>query len=315
MATRTENGLCAWSNSRANTMATCQRQFYLSYCAPAAWDHSDPIMRDLFLLKQVKPIAMWKGDVVHQAIADFFRALSHNQILPCNDVLESAERLARIQWDFSINHRYRTQGRRRAGSAFAALFEHEYEIEDTESLDEAIEHIRQCLVNFFQIDETERISESFRSGRNHLVEPPAWGPGATKFEIPGVSVTVKVDLAFLTPNDGYHIFDWKTGKAAEDYVPQLEIYSLWAHQSLGHELDSITAHEVSLNSRNCSSHRLTEPGKFYRLDMIRRSAQLINALTSSADSSTGPQLRDFNYARYLGTCQRCPLQRVCQELQ
>lgn len=314
MATRTENGFCAWSHSRANIMATCQRQFYFSYCAPASWDHPDPRMRDLFLLKQVKPIALWKGDVVHQAIADFFRALLNNHIQSCAAMLESAERMARTQWDFSLNGRYRTQGRRRAGSAFAALFEHEYQIPNAESLDQAVEHIRQCLLNFFEIDRSEGISLSFRSGRDHLVEPSAWGLGATKFEIPGVSVTVKVDLAFNTQTDGYHIFDWKTGKASEDYVPQLELYSLWAHQSLGHELESITAHEVSLNNLTCSSHRLSEQGKFYRLATIHRSAQLIDALTSAANSSTGPQLRDFNYARYLGTCERCPLQRVCQEL-
>jgi hypothetical protein len=313
MATRTENGSCAWSHSRANTMATCQRQFYFSYCAPARWDHPDPKMRDLFLLKQVKPIAMWKGDVVHQAIADFFRALQSGRTLPDTAVLQYAEQLAKTQWSFSVTGRYRTQGRSRAGLAFAALFEHEYGVEDAESLDQALEHIQQCLLNFFQIDKTERISDSFRSGRNHLVEPPAWGPGATKFEIPGVSVTVKVDLAFHTQNDEYHIFDWKTGKPADDSVPQLELYSLWAHQSLGLELDSITAHEVSLSSLTSSSHQLTEPGKFYRLEAIRRSAGLIDALTLSS-SSTEPQLRDFNYARYLWTCRRCPLQRVCQEL-
>jgi|SRR5579862_225535 len=314
MATKTENGLCAWSHSRANVMATCQRQFYFSYCAPAAWDHPDPVMRDLYLLKQVKPIAMWKGDVVHQAIAEFFRALLNGQVQTCDVVLQSAEQLARVQWAFSLNGRYRSQGRRRAGSAFAALFEHEYQIEDAESLDQAIEHIRQCLVNFFEIDRTERISDTFRAGRSHLVEPPAWGLDATNFEIPGISVTVKVDLAFGTEAKEYHIFDWKTGKASEDYGPQLELYSLWAHQSLGHDLASITAHEVSLPNLTCSSHRLTEQGKFYRLATIRRSAQLIDALTCSADCSTGPQLRDFNYARYLGTCQRCSLQRVCQEL-
>ncbi len=313
MATRTDNGLCAWSHSRANAMMTCQRQFYFSYCAPARWNHPDPKMRDLFLLKQVKPIAMWKGDVVHQAIAEYFRALQSGRILPETAVLQYAQQLAKAQWTFSVTGRYRTEGRTRAGSAFAALFEHEYQVEDAESFDQAFEHIQQCLVNFFQVDKTTGITDSFRSGRNHLIEPPAWGTDATKFEIPGVSVTVKVDLAFYTQDDEYHIFDWKTGKAAEDSVPQLELYSLWAHQSLGIELDSITAHEVSLSSLSCSSHQLDEPGKFYRLGAVRRSAELINALTFSS-SSTEPQLCDFNYARYLGTCRRCPLQRVCQEL-
>ena len=133
MATRTDNGLCAWSHSRANTMMTCQRQFYFSYRAPARWNHPDPKMRDLFLLKQVKPIAMWKGDVVHQAIAEYFRALQSGRSLPETAVLQYAQQLAKAQWTFSVTGRYRTEGRNRAGSAFASLFEHEYQVEDAES--------------------------------------------------------------------------------------------------------------------------------------------------------------------------------------
>ena len=177
MAIKTENGLCAWSHSRANTMATCQRQFYLSYCAPARWDHPDPRMRSLFLLKQVKPVAMWKGDVVHQAVAEFFRNLQSGKVLPCHDLTEFASRLAKAQWTFSATGRYRTQGRKRAGSAFAALLEHEYAIQDTESFEQALDHIRSCLANFYEIDSKEGISVSFRKGHSHLIEPPAWGEG------------------------------------------------------------------------------------------------------------------------------------------
>jgi hypothetical protein len=270
-------------------------------------------MRALFLLKQVKPIAMWKGDIVHQAIAEFFRNLQDGRVQPYSEVVQSAKQLAKTQWTFSASGRYRTQGRKRAGSAFAALLEHEYKTSDAQSFDEAFEHIRQCLANFYEIDSKECISSSFRAGHSHLIEPPAWGEGATTFEVPGALATVKVDLAFSAANDEYHIFDWKTGKTAEDAVPQLELYILWAHLSLGRPLHSITAHEISLTNLTCSQHQLSEPGKFYRLNAVRRSAELINALTSSVDGRE-PQIHDFNYARHVGTCRRCPLQRVCQEL-
>lgn len=269
-------------------------------------------MRTLFLLKQVKPIAMWKGEVVHQVVAEFFHNLQNGRVLSHHDMTEFASRLAKAQWNFSAAGRYRSQGRKRAGSSFAALLEHEYKIQDAESFDEAFDHIRSCLENFCEIDAKEGISLAFRQGGSHLIEPPAWGEGATTFEIPGIGVTVKVDLAFAKKDNQYHIFDWKTGKTTEDAVPQLELYILWAHLSLGRSLQSIIAHEVSLSIPACSSHQLTEPGKFYRLESVRRSAGLINALASSAEGRE-PDIRDFNYARYLGTCKRCPLQRVCQE--
>ncbi|MBZ5497773.1 MAG: PD-(D/E)XK nuclease family protein [Acidobacteriia bacterium] len=312
MAIKIVNAFQAWSHSRAKTMATCQRQFYFTYCAGARWDHPDLRMRDLFLLKQVKPVAMWKGDIVHQAIAEYFRNLTLGRRLLLADVIEFAERLAKPQWAFSLARRYRTQGRNRAGKAFAALFEHEYNIGDAESLDEALSHIRKCIANFFQIDAQEGISAAFVEGHDQLVEPPAWGNGATIFEIPGIRVTVKVDLSIARRNGHYEIFDWKTGKTSEDATSQLELYILWAHVSLGYPLKSISAHEVSLYTATCSPYQLTEPGMYYRLAAVHRSSDLISVLTSLVDTRS-PNIRDFNYTRYVSTCRRCPLQRVCQE--
>jgi hypothetical protein len=292
-------------------MGTCQRQFYFQYCADARWDHPDPRRRELSLLKQVKAIAMWKGDVVHQALANYFRNLKLGRALSCERVVQFAEKLARTQWIFSKAGRYRKESRFRAGDAFAALLEHEYKIEDAESLDEAVGHLRTCLSNFYTIDSEQGISAAFREGRHHLVEPPAWGEGATIFTIPGIKVTVKVDLAFETKEGGYVIYDWKTGKGEEDATAQVELYAIWAHLSLGYPLDSISAYEVSLMRAALSCVQLTEPRKFYRLDKVTKSSELIKVLAGS--DNAGPNLGDFTYARHVSTCRRCALQRVCRE--
>lgn len=303
-----------WSHSRAHILATCQRQFFLQYCTDATWDHPDPRMRELSLLKQVKAIAMWKGDVVHQALAEYFRNLKIGRALPYARVVQFAEQLAQTQWAFSKAGRYRKESRYRAGQAFAALLEHEYNMEDAESLAEALEHIRTCLSNFYTLDTTHGISSAFREGRDHLVEPPAWGDGATTFNIKGVKVTVKVDLAFKTKTGGYAIFDWKTGRGDDDATAQLQLYAIWANLSLGYPLESVSAQEVSLFKGSLSSAQLTEADKFYRLDKVRKSCELIQVLVGSEDGSP-PNLRDFTYARHVGTCRRCALQRVCREFQ
>lgn len=313
MANKTSDGKQSWSNSRAQIMASCQRQFYFNYCVEARWNHPDSRIRDLHLLKQVKPIAMWKGDIVHQSIAEYFRNLEHDRILKAADVIGFAQQLAKQQWAFSLARRYRTQNRYRAGRAFAALFEHEYNIEKAESFDEASQHINACIANFFKIDNAEGISKSFLQSDDRLIEPPAWGEGATTFEIPGVQVMVKVDLAFRTKTGGYEILDWKTGKAlSEDAAAQLELYILWAHLSLAHPLESIAAREVSLHASTCSRFRLSEPGKFYRLAAVRRSVDLISALTAALESGEA-DIRDFSYTKNVSACRRCSLQRVCQE--
>jgi hypothetical protein len=269
-------------------------------------------MRDLFLLKQIKPIAMWKGDIVHQALAEYFRNLQNGQILPYSKIAGFAKQLAELQWEFSRAARYRRQGRTRAGRAFAALLEHEYKLQDVESLDEALDHIRTCVTHFYDIDARHGISAAFREGHKHLVEPPAWGDGATTFDIQGIRVTVKVDLAFANKDGRYEIIDWKTGKAHEDASAQLELYILWAHLSLAYPLESISAHEISLYNSAVSSYQLTDPGRSYRLAAIHRSANLIKVLTSSTDMRT-LDISEFSYARHVATCRRCPLLRVCQE--
>jgi hypothetical protein len=312
MVTVQPTPLRAWSHSRSQAMNTCQRQFFFTYCAGARWDHPDPRLKDLFLLKQVKPIAMWKGDIVHQAVGRYFAELKGGRTLALSELTQIAQRQASKQWAFSEVHRYRREGRGRAGDAFAALFEHEYGIQDSETLEDAQAHIRTCLANFYALDKQWSISQAFRDGSNHLIEPPAWGDGATTFIVPEIKATVKVDLAFATKDRRYLIFDWKTGKTEENARAQLELYALWAHLSLGCPLESITAHEVSLFRAQVSVTQLTPAAASYRSEQIRRSADLISALVGS-DTRATPTLADFNYARHVSICRRCPLQRVCQE--
>jgi len=249
---------------------------------------------------------------VHQALARYFNELKHDRVLNVSQITDIAEQLASKQWAFSAAHRYRTQGRSRAGDSFAALLEHEYEIPDTETLGDALTHIRRCLSNFYAMDAKLSISGAFRDGREHLIEPPAWGAGATTFLVPGIKATVKVDLSFATQDGRYLIFDWKTGKGDENATPQLELYALWAHLSLSYPLEAVTAHEISLFKEQASSTQLTESAAFYRSEQIQKSSDLITALTAS-DPRSGPPLRDFNYARHVATCRRCAFQRVCQE--
>jgi PD-(D/E)XK nuclease superfamily len=312
MVTIQPTPLRPWSHSRSQMMNTCQRQFFFTYCAGARWDHPDPRMKELSLLKQVKPIAMWKGEIVHLAIGRYFSELMAGRKLTLTQLTQFAERLASKQWAFSHSKRYRREGRFRAGDAFAALFEHEYDIQDSETLEDALTHIRTCLANFDALDLQWSISKAFREGNQHLVEPPAWGDGATTFVVPEIKATVKVDLAFATPDRRYLIFDWKTGKTEEDATSQLEAYALWAHLSLGWPLESIVAHEVSLFRAQVSLTQLTPSAASYRSEQIRRSADLVTALVGD-DSGVSPSLADFNYARHVSICRRCALQRVCQE--
>lgn len=65
----------------------------------------------------------------------------------------------------------------RRGMPLPLFLEHEYEIQGSETVEDAPWHIRPCLTNFDGLDSHWSISKAFREGTRHLIEPPAWGEG------------------------------------------------------------------------------------------------------------------------------------------
>src|SRR4026209_3054187 len=66
----------SWSRTRDNAFQECRRRYYYQYYgAWGGWDaDSDPLVRRLYVLKQLATRQMWAGRPVHEAGGRVLRA-------------------------------------------------------------------------------------------------------------------------------------------------------------------------------------------------------------------------------------------------
>ena len=133
----------------------CQRQFFLQHVA--AWHNArDPVRREAFLLKQVKTLALWQGSLVHRGIELYVVPhLQQHTSVDWQQVIQQTIALARRQFAFSAQRRYREAGMRkaRAGDDYCALRGHETGRVSAADLDDAINTVRESLANFSEMAE------------------------------------------------------------------------------------------------------------------------------------------------------------------
>ena len=304
----------SWSYSRDNLLRFCERKLFFSYYAGARVNSSNPVKKELALLKQLKGIPGWAGDAVHTVIAEFLKALTRGQQTSREAAKERTVQIAEGQWNFSAEHQYLKTRMESAGEFYAALFEHEYNIPlPLDAKDRAIDKMLSLIENFYDLQESIGLSLALPRAVRYWIEAPAFGHGATVFEFEGVTVTVKVDLAFIDLSGNCHILDWKTGKSDnESFRSQMEVYILWPHLALNLNLDTISASAVNLQTREVTQFTLDTGAKGDRLEWIRDSIQAIDALLADPQRQIA-DIQDFNFARHVSICQRCPFQRVCVE--
>jgi len=116
---------CKWSFSADRCLRRCQRQFFLQHVA--AWHNArDPVRREAFLLKQVKTLALWKGSIVHRGIELYvLPQLQQNTRVDWHQVAQQTIALARRQFVFSAQRRYREAGmsKAQAGDDYGRSYE------------------------------------------------------------------------------------------------------------------------------------------------------------------------------------------------
>ena len=61
-----------WSASRASMFQSCPRKYYYNYYGSwGGWDKkADEKTKLLYILKNVKPMILWAGSIVHDTIKD-----------------------------------------------------------------------------------------------------------------------------------------------------------------------------------------------------------------------------------------------------
>ena len=173
-----------WSYSRGSLLELCERQLFFNYFAGARRNSSNPLLREVAILRQLRALSAWVGDLIHTTVAESLKELAKGHSWSLEDLRERAAYLAERQWTFSEKKLYREVTPARAGEEFGAIFEHEYGIElPRDIFSKILTTIRTCLDNFCDIRDTLAIPQMLATATRFWIEPPTFGPEVTALSL------------------------------------------------------------------------------------------------------------------------------------
>ena len=147
----------SWSRTRDNVFKECRRRYYYQYYgAWGGWEAgADPLVRRLYVLKQLGTRQMWAGRLVHETIERALLAMRDGHALSEAALIEDTVRQMRLEWKGSRDGIYREYPKR------TGLFEHEYGVPIRDSEWQALrDHIVRCLRNFHRLPLLEDIKRT-----------------------------------------------------------------------------------------------------------------------------------------------------------
>ncbi len=310
-----------WSVSRDQTLQTCERRYYFQYLAPAKINSQDETLREIALLKRLKSIPMWQGELFHSLAAEYLQNARQQLLSRPLFLLDKMKARIKREWEASASTAVRSNARFVETSGAVMLFEHEYdELPAGISSIEVTHRVEELFWRFVAWAEDKGLVQAVQQAKNIWIEPQMFGPQAPGFEVDGVKVLIKVDLALLTFDGQFEIFDWKTGGLPLHSVGamsqgefQVSVYQVWPHLAFRHPLDAIRAYLVYIGADPVSQQtfRMDQDAFAYTLSVVRRS--IAHALSyDNGYQKAELSLDDFDFAAISSACEKCSFKRLCQ---
>jgi hypothetical protein len=301
-----------WSFSADRCLRRCQRQFFLQHVA--AWHNTrDPVRREAFLLKQVKTLELWQGSLVHRGIELYVvPQLQQNTGVDWNQVVQQTITMARRQFVFSAERRYREAGmsKTRAGDDYCALRGHETEEGvSTADFDAVVQVVRRSLTNLSEM--TELWAEMRGRGKY-------WPELGVRVNYDAAHIEAHIDLLFFRGYGKPTIIDWKIsesiGGGDADLQTALYAWALCQHPKWGvTRAEDCELLEVQLLSKTVLRHRADQVVFDHLEDRIYRSLNSMQALGIGGKYDLA-NIGRYDFATNPNTCAYCPLRTLCQEL-
>lgn len=311
----------SWSTSRARTLEACARRYYYEYYLSwRGWERdAEPLRRKAYLLKKMSRLPLVAGDVVHRAIAEWFRRRAQGRSWTLEEATASAVGELRAKYKESRDGAWRTRP-----SKACRLAEHHY---SEPRIDEAtgaagtygkehVERIRRCLATFF---ESPLLAEARESA------PGTWlaCEELSTFELFGTKVYAVPDFAYRRASDAGRdggagdvvILDWKTGRPRAEDRAQLEVYAFYARERFGAEVAAIRCSDVYLATGEIAEVAVAEAELEESLARIAASLERMRALHFDAALSAG----DAERFPMIGAespevagCRSCNFRELCE---
>ena len=280
----------SWSVSRHDSFATCRRRYFYAYYAA----QEDP---DIQRLKKLSALPMWAGSVVHETIESVLKTYDR--------IPDATEQEALIR--AAVHSRMLTEWREsEAGSLRFRLFEHEYQVAvEPEDKKVLVGTVMRSLRNFFRSDLLRQVYAAGRAQWLSLED-------LVSFEVAGVQVFLRMDLAYRDAEGRVVIVDWKTGRGEGRFSEvQLAGYALYAAEQgwvgspeeLRTQLAYLAVPRYVI--RSVDGRKLENARSFIRKSSSTMKALLLDPLVNLA------RLEDFPMIDRPRICRRCNFRRLC----
>jgi len=305
-----------WSVSKSRIFSKCQKKWYYSEIV-ATHGKKDQFRRQIYLLKQLKSIYSWRGDLVDKVIGKTIIPGIKKRNLPSEEeVINYATQLAERQLTFANTQKYLYTTKKEAGDDYCAIYDLEYHGEiNSSQIDEAQKDIKMALTNFMR----SSLLKSLCSEDLYFLTQRT-----LSFNFAGAVIYCIPDLIVFHKKNPPTIIDWKVHTFGNtEYWLQLGIY--------GFVLSQMQPHTDFLDFKEL----LSDPTKFvlieYQLlkdvqriydispeelsdieDYIFTSITQINSLVN--EKKYGEiDIGKFQTAHNSDVCMNCEFRKVCWE--
>ena len=290
----------SWSVSRNRIFTECHRAYYYRhYGSWGGWNASaDPLIREIYVLKNLGNRYTFAGQVVHEVVADVLNRHRYGSVVSVEEAKKAALVALRAGFQQSRAGEYR---RRKA----VGLFEHEYAVDlPDEEWQRMRDRVFTCLDNFYASKVRGIILET-------RIEN--WLPidSLDSFVFEGTKVYVAPDFALKNEKGNALLIDWKTGRQGEgaDRM-QLVCYGLFAREKWGVEPRRAIGELHYLLSGEVEIVTLDEAALEEGVEHMRRSIGGMKTLLADPEANRAV-LDEFTRTENLETCARCNFRRIC----
>lgn len=291
----------SWSKSRDEKFRECPRQYYFHhYGSWGGWDsRSDPKVRELYILKNLKSRHMWLGEVVHHTIENALKHYQKTQEMATETFLDQLTQRMRREFRESKSRKYRETPGKALG-----LYEHENEqnIAD-EKWVELHDNARRCFTNFANIV-FPTMAKPVPVERWRLIET------MQTFHFEGSLIYVKIDFAY-EDDEGLKVVDWKTGKSEDvDNEIQLDCYGMFSKEHFKVPTETIQTIECNVNTGKSTVRKMIEAKMDFAKHYIRNSIAGMKRALADPEKNVARE-DDFPFTENEQTCRWCNFKKVC----
>ena len=290
----------SWSPSRRRRFNTCKRKYYYHhYGSWGGWEgDADESIREIYRLKNMSYIPMFIGQVVHKIVSEILDQLRSGILTPQETAEKMVVQYFKRGWGQSKRGDWMNTPKKNTN-----LFEHYYdEVPSQEILKEVGDKLVECVKGFYESESLDFIK---------TLPSIDWvcKEELASFHFEGEKVFVMLDFAVRHGNRIY-IYDWKTGKSVYEDEIQLAIYSIYAMEEWGIELDNLRLWDVYLLKRLPVKIKINKPTIDETKAIMQESIAEMKSLLDDVDENVAT-IENFPMIEDTGICRKCQFKGIC----